>query len=229
MNVTAEILKHDQVYSASDNTNPDRYASGKVLNYASGASIVKPEVAEISVVPYNLHYEDAVGLFGVENYFLRVNLNVIGDIVLAEYMEQGYNAATIDLFNTYTSAGYSVAALDADAPENDTDWNSAATPAITLPDIGTETYLSVKLINNETGNMYNDNHLDVRLYTSEHEEHPFDEMFIKPKDHFFVGIHARNTRRLPYNIEVKIGEEYTKLEAITNKSYIMKTNERPSY
>lgn len=229
MNVTAEILKHDQVYSASDNTNPDRYASGKVLNYASGASIVKPEVAEISVVPYNLHYEDAVGLFGVENYFLRVNLNVIGDIVLAEYMEQGYNAATIDLFNTSTSAGYSVAALDADAPENDTDWNSAATPAITLPDIGTETYLSVKLINNETGNMYNDNHLDVRLYTSEHEEHPFDEMFIKPKDHFFVGIHARNTRRLPYNIEVKIGEEYTKLEAITNKSYIMKTNERPSY
>ena len=229
MNVTAEILKHDQVYSASDNTNPDRYASGKVLNYASGASIVKPEVAEISVVPYNLHYEDAVGLFGVENYFLRVNLNVIGDIVLAEYMEQGYNAATIDLFNTSTSAGYSVAALDADAPENDTDWNSAATPAITLPDIGTETYLSVKLINNETGNMYNDNNLDVRLYTSEHEEHPFDEMFIKPKDHFFVGIHARNTRRLPYNIEVKIGEEYTKLEAITNKSYIMKTNERPSY
>ena len=229
MNVTAEILKHDQVYSASDNTNPDRYASGKVLNYASGASIVKPEVAEISVVPYNLHYEDAVGLFGVENYFLRVNLNVIGDIVLAEYMEQGYNAATIDLINTSTSAGYSVAALDADAPENDTDWNSAATPAITLPDIGTETYLSVKLINNETGNMYNDNHLDVRLYTSEHEEHPFDEMFIKPKDHFFVGIHARNTRRLPYNIEVKIGEEYTKLEAITNKSYIMKTNERPSY
>ena len=102
MNVTAEILKHDQVYSASDNTNPDRYASGKVLNYASGASITRPDVEEISVVPYNLHYEDSVGLFGVENYFLRINLNVVGDIVLAEYMEPGYNAAKIDLFDATT-------------------------------------------------------------------------------------------------------------------------------
>ena len=229
MNVTAEILKHDQVYSASDNTNPDRYASGKVLNYASGASIVKPNVEEISVVPYTLQYEDAVGLFGVENYFIQINLNVVGDIVLAEYMEAGYNAATIDLFNTSVSSSYSLAAKDDDAPENDIDWNSAATPAITLPDIGTETYLSVELINEETGNIYNDTHLDVRLYTSDHEEHPYDLMFIKPKDYFFVGIHARNTRRLPYKIQVKIGEEYTPLASITNLSYIMKSNDRPSY
>ena len=229
MDVTAEILKHDQVYSASDNTNPDRYASGKVLNYASGASIKNADVEEISVVPYNLHYEDAVGLFGVENYFSRINLNVVGDIVLAEYMEPGYNAAKIDLFDTSVSPSYTLAAKDDDAPENDIDWNSAATPAITLPDIGTETYLSVQLINHETNNIYNDTHLDVRLYTSEHEEHPYDLMFIKPKDHFFVGIHARNTRRLPYNIEIKIGEEYTPLESITNRSYIMKSPDRPSY
>ena len=122
-----------------------------------------------------------------------------------------------------------MAAKDDDAPENDIDWNSAATPALTLPGIGTETYLSVQLVNHETGNMYNDTHLDVRLYTSEHEEHPYDLMFIKPKDHFFVGVHARNTRRLPYNIEVKIGEEYTPLESITNRSYIMKSNDRSSY
>ena len=155
MDVTAEILKHDQVYSASDNTNPDRYASGKVLNYASGASIKNADVEEISVVPYNLHYEDAVGLFGVENYFSRINLNVVGDIVLAEYMEPGYNAAKIDLFDTSVSPSYTLAAKDDDAPENDIDWNSAATPAITLPDIGTETYLSVQLINHETNNIYN--------------------------------------------------------------------------
>ena len=163
MNVTAEILKHDQVYSASDNTNPDRYASGKVLNYASGASITRPDVEEISVVPYNLHYEDSVGLFGVENYFLRINLNVVGDIVLAEYMEPGYNAAKIDLFDTSVSPSYSLAAKDDDAPENDIGWNSAATPSLFLPNIGTESYLSVKLVNHETGNMYTDAHLDVRL------------------------------------------------------------------
>ena len=229
MNVTAEILKHDQVYSASDNTNPDRYASGKVLNYATGATITKPDIQEVSVVPYNLHYEDTVGLFGVENYFLRVNLSVVGDIVLAEYMEPGFVAATVDPSDNTTSSGYALAAKDVDTPENDTDWNSAATPAITLPDIGTASYLSVKLINNKTGNIYTDSHIDVRLYTSQREEHPYDVMFIKPRDYFFVGIHARNTKRLPYNIEVKIGEEYSSLESITNRSYIMKSDDRPSY
>ena len=229
MNVTAEILKHDQVYSASDNTNPDRYASGKVLNYASGASIANADVEEISVVPYNLYYEDAVGLFGVENYFLRINLNVVGDIVLAEYMEPGYTAANIDLFDTSVSPNYSLAAKDDDAAENDIDYNSAATPTLTLPNIGTETFLSVQLINHKTNNIYNDNHVNVRLYTSEHEEHPYDLMYIKPKDYFFVGIHARNTRRIPYNIEVKIGEEYIPLESIADRSYIMKSLNRPTY
>ena len=170
-----------------------------------------------------------MGLFGVENYFLRINLNVVGDIVLAEYMEPGYNAAKIDLFDTSVSPSYNLATKDDDAPENDTSWNSAATPSLFLPNIGTESYLSVKLVNHETGNMYTDAHLDVRLYTSEHEEHPYDVMFIKPKDHFFVGVHARNTKRLPYNIEVKIGEEYTPLESIANRSYIMKSADRPSY
>ena len=229
MDITAEILKNDQIYSASDNTNPDRYASGKVLNYASGASITKPAIEEISVVPYNLHYEDTVGLFGVENYFIRVNLNVIGDIVLAEYMEPGYTAATVDFNDTSASPSYTTGIIDNSAAENDSGWVSAATPPITLPDIGTGSYLSVKLINHETGNMFNDSHVDVRLYTSEQEEHPYDLMFIKPKDYFFVGVHARNTRRLPYKIEVKVGEEYSRLESINNKSLIMKTNDRPTY
>ena len=96
MDVTTELLKQNQTYSASDNTNPDRYSSSRSLNYATGASISKAELAEINVVPFSLQYSDAVGLFGVENHFIKVKLNIIGDIVLKEYLEPGYIKADIN-------------------------------------------------------------------------------------------------------------------------------------
>ena len=229
MNVTTELLKVNNTYSASDNTNPDRYSSSKSLNYATGGSISKAETAEVNVVPFSLGYTDAVGLFGVENHFIKVKLNIIGDIVLKEYMEPGYIKADIDLNSTTSSPGYTIAFRDLDAAENDTAYSSAATPPLTLPAIGLDAYLSVDLQNLKTTNMYNDSNLDVRLYTSEHEEHPYNTMFIKPRDFFYVGIHARNTRRLPYNIQIDIGNEYKALESITDKSYIMRTSDRPSF
>ena len=56
MDVTTELLKQNQTYSASDNTNPDRYSSSRSLNYATGASISKAELAEVNVVPFSLQY-----------------------------------------------------------------------------------------------------------------------------------------------------------------------------
>ena len=32
-------------------------------------------------------------------------------------------------------------------------------------------------------------------------------MYVRLNDSFYVGFHARNTRRLPYNVELTIGEE----------------------
>lgn len=229
MDVTTELLRSNQTYSASDNTNPDRYSSSKTLNYATGGSISKAETAEVNVVPFSLEYSDAVGLFGVENHFIKVKLNIIGDIVLKEYMEPGYIKADINFTEQEADTDFTGGNLDQTGAENDTGYNSAATPPLTLPAIGLDAYLSVDLRNLKTSNMYNDTNLDVRLYTSEHEEHPYDTMYIKPRDFFYVGIHARNTRRLPYNIQIDIGNEYKALESITDKSYIMKVSDRPSF
>lgn len=229
MDVTNEILKNDQIYSASDNTNPDRYASSKVLNYAKGTSINNPDTPEISVVPFTLEYEDAIGLFGTENFFVKVRLVVDGDIVLVEYMEPGYTAASIDYNDSTTSPDYTAGLVNPVATESDVDWDSAATPPLTLPDIGTDTFLSVKLTKHATGNIYNDAHVDVRLYTSEREEHPYDTMYIKPTDHFYIGVHARNTRRIPYSLSCEIGKEYLAIDAITDLSYVMKTSDRPTF
>jgi hypothetical protein len=229
MNVTTEILRQNNTYSASDNTNPDRYSSSKSLNYATGASISKAEVAEVNVVPFSLQYEDAVGLFGVENHFIKVKLNIIGDIVLKEYLEPGYIKADIDFYSEEDDTGYVTSSLDQAGAESDPGYSSAATPPLTLPAIGSDSYLSVDLENLKASNIYNNSYLDVRLYTSENEEHPYDKMYIKPRDFFYVGIHARNTKRLPYKIQIDVGNEYKSLESIEDKSYIMRLADRPSF
>ena len=66
--------------------------------------------------------------------------------------------------------------------------------------------LSVILFNRGTGNQYVDKHLDVRLYNRDREEHPYDIMYVRPSDVFYIGFHARNTKRLPYNVTCEIGK-----------------------
>ena len=78
-------------------------------------------------------------------------------------------------------------------------------------------FVSVDLKNFKTGNIYTDSWLDVRLYTADKEEHPYDLMYIRPNQFFYLGIHARNTKRIPYNLELAIGEEYKPLEEIHDK------------
>ena len=140
MDVTTELLRSNQTYSASDNTNPDRYLSSKTLNYATGGSISKAETAEVNVVPFSLEYSDAVGLFGVENHFIKVKLNIIGDIVLKEYMEPGYIKADINFIEQEADTDFTGGNLDQTGAENDTGYNSAATPPLTLPAIGLDAY-----------------------------------------------------------------------------------------
>ncbi len=229
MDVTTQLLKQYQTYSASDNTNPDRYSSSKSLNYATGASISKAEIAEVSTVPFSLRYADSVGLFGVENHFIKVKLNVSGNNVQKEYMEIGYNKADINFFETENDVGFVTSSVDQAGAELDSGYASAATPPLTLPAIGLDAYLSIDLTNLKISNMYKNAYLDVRLYTSEHEEHPFDLMYIQPRDFFYVGVHARNTKQLPYSIQIDIGNEYKSLDSISDKSYIMKHSSRPNF
>ena len=71
-----------------------------------------------------------------------------------------------------------------------------------------DSYVSVDLENLKTGNKYIDNWFDVRLYSKSREEHPYDKMYVRLNDYFYIGFHARNTKRLPYNVKCVIGREY---------------------
>ncbi len=220
--VTQRILDRHIIYGASDNTNPAYSSSNRSLNYASGGSIQSPEQDQVSIIPYTINYRDTVGLFGKENHFIRVNVNINKEAAFACFEEKGWECAMITNTDDQAVNTYLPSLID-----NDLDLITVNTydPANLKPNtISTkpDSYISVDLKNLKTGNMYIDNWFDVRLYSKTREEHPYDKMYVRLNDFFYIGFHARNTRRLPYNVSCLIGKEYDSLNDIPDKRYLMK-------
>ena len=207
--VTPQILKTNEIYGASSNTNPAYASADRSLNYQVGGSIHRPELDKVSIIPYTLNYKDTVGLFGKENHFIRINVNIKPEAAFACFEEEGWECAMIytdlDLstVNTYQSAL-------ADPLQDLTTVNEYDPAALLRNSLArkSDAYVSVDLENLKTGNKYIDSWFDVRLYTANREEHPFDKMYVRLNDFFYIGFHARNTRRLPYNVKCVIGQEY---------------------
>ena len=80
---------------APDNTKRGYHSSSRSLNYASGGTIQRAERQEVTVVPRTLNYKDTVGLFGSENHFVRVQMNLDG-IALDCFEEPGWRARISD-------------------------------------------------------------------------------------------------------------------------------------
>tara|TARA_R100001086_G_C11796683_1_gene247768 strand:- start:133 stop:810 length:678 start_codon:yes stop_codon:yes gene_type:complete len=219
MDVTQEIRKNHAKYGSSDLTTASTLASSKSLNYSSGATITKPEENLITQVPRIINYQDTVGLFGVENHFVKISIEAEGNFLATSYEEEGWSSATI-VFEEL-SGDYITASINRSVgTEVDNTFVPATDESNPLPSGGTKYALSVELINNKTGNKYIDSWLDVRLYNSDKEEHPFDTMYVKTDAIFYIGFHARNTRRLPYNVSCTVGREFREVNSITDKSYI---------
>ena len=209
MNVTQEIRRNHITYGSSDNTNPKGLSASKSLNYANGASIQRPIVERVTRIPYTLRFKDTVGLFGVENCFVRVDVDVIDQElfgVASTIDSDGYLTVLWDItdqpiLDTYEQAQREGWPFPPNTPEGD---------ARVSGDLGSvlKPYVSVDLKNLKTGNKYVDSWLDIRLYTDKREEHPYDYMYVPEKSFFYIGFHARNTRRLPYNVECTIGDLY---------------------
>ena len=224
MNVTKEIQQNHIIYGASDYTAPHSLAGSRSLNYAEGASITKPAHQECSTIPHTFRYEDAVGLFGAENYFTKIKLDIKGDVAFACYEEEGWECAAISRDPGVVENTYDPGLVDRTAPCVD-NTNTYFCPRILdnkLPSIGGNAYVSIDLRNLKTGNMYNDDWVDIRLYSITREEHPYEKMYVKLNDSFYIGIHARNTKRLPFDVSCIVGMEYLTYEAIPDKKFLMK-------
>ena len=206
MDVTAEILQNHLTYGASDNTNPIGLSSSRSLNYAAGPSITRPDKARVTLIPYTLKYQDSVGLFGAENYFVKIDVTLNPIIAAACFEEPGWVCAQtkrkLEMDN-----GWEGAVID---ETKDLTTVNTYEPAFMKYSLNKQYkgYLSIDLKNLKTGNIYIDSWLDTRLYTADREEHPYDKMYVRENDSFYIGFHARNTRRLAYNVECLIGNEY---------------------
>ena len=210
MDVTQGINNAILTMGGSGTTNPSYAASSKSLNYAKDKNSIQNAATErVTAIPYVLNYKDTVGLFGAENIFIKVQLNIqsaasaFTNINTPEntyypvwtFFEEGIE-------NFYESALFDFAA----------DRNTVNTyePAKISNDLSTfnKPYVRVDLTNLKTGNQYIDNWFDVRIYTKNREEYAYDTIYLGINDYFYLGFHARNTRRLPYNVQVEIGNEY---------------------
>ena len=214
MDVTEEILRNTMLYGASDNTAPGGLASSRALNYSSGGSITKPENTTVSFIPFTLNYQDSVGLFGTENRFVKVNVRL--DLTAAGkcFEEFGWECARLSFGTDGTY--YWTGVID---PLKDLTVVNEYEPARMTDGISerVNAYLSINLNNLKTGNKYIDAWFDTRLYTADREEHPYDKMYVRTNDFFYIGFHARNTKRLPYNVDCLIGNEYVSSDEMTDE------------
>ena len=229
MSVTKEINDNYIVYGASDYTSSKGNAASKQLNYAAGASITKPDTQTISVIPHTFKYQDSVGLMGAENYFIKVQLTIVGDIVKSCFEEEFFSCANIkegqDLDPNYTRAEFDFGSF----PTVNT-YEEAIGAEDRLPFLpGGRGFLSVELNNLKTGNAYVDKDLEICLYTADREEHPYDKMYVQANDYFYIGFHARNTKRVSYDAECTIGTELRSYDSINDKRLIMRKLNSGSY
>jgi hypothetical protein len=206
-NVTQQIAKSNIIYGASVSANPAYTSANKSLNYSTGGSIHSPELERISIIPLPLEYQDTVGLFGKENHFIRVDVQINREVSNSCFEEIDWECGHVTdqastSINTYNSAIVN----SATDTETLNDYEPAEITANSVPNFS-DPWITVDLENLKTGNKYIDVWFDVRLYKSNREEHPYNKMFVREKDFFYIGFHARNTKRLPYNVKCMVGQE----------------------
>jgi hypothetical protein len=249
IDVTEQIRQYHQLYGGSDNTQQGGLAASKSLNYSHAPTMQQAQPVNTTVYPYTFKLSGQVGLFGAENYYLRVDVDMLTplDDDMEEYgwYPAKFTEGVPTTVNTYQSAQLD---FDLDPPPASPREGAQNTPEQqagirccafiggipsdpilncyypVLITTGVPTFydplISVDLNDIGVNNIYIDNWLETMLYTREKKMWGYDRMYIRPKDHFYVGIHARNTKHLPYNVDVIVGKEYVQSDEVADKSLI---------
>jgi len=217
IDVTPQVLEFHRIYGGSDNTNPAYSSSSRSLNYSEGGTIQRPENELVTDIPRELNYQDSVGLFGSENHYIKLNVRLENPISADNITINEYETAVISEERAVDDDEYTDINEGGPIPPHGQAYIDPTLDLVTVNDYEpaelsneiisniSSKYLKVELNNLKTGNKYIDAWLDVRLYNKNYDEHPYDVMYIKHNEPFYIGFHARNTRRLPYNALCTIG------------------------
>lgn len=218
MDVTTEVNKSLINMGGSGTTYAPYLSSAKTLNYAADKSSINNAAVEtVTAIPFTVKYQDTVGLFGTENIFIKLQLNIKSSSSAFANIEVPEN----DYFSVWT--------FIEDGTENTYDTGlfdfaniegivNTYEPSNISNDLSAfrNLYVRLDLKNLKTSNKYIDSWLDVRIYTRDKQEYPYDTIYINKNDYIYLGFHARNTKRLPYNVEMDVGYEYLEYDNLTN-------------
>ena len=204
MDVTQQVNRQ-MITSGGGSSRPEYFAVNRSLDRSKGSnSLINADTQRVTAIPYSVSFKDTVGLFGAENIFIKVQLDVQNSLDLTEggIEIDGYTELTIssdrntDIYWDEAVRDYSKDLLPIEntfePAEFSNDLNYNLRPLV-----------RIDLNNLKTGNKYIDAWFDVR-HKPNKEEHPYDVMYINPKGYFYIGFHARNTKRLPYNVSMTV-------------------------
>ena len=225
MNVTAEINKNIQQYGGSASSREDYLSSNKALNFAGGSNNINSAVGQsITAIPQFLDIKDEVGLFGAENNFIKIDLNILSSTTIFENIDSKENTYLpvwtfneTEIINDFETAEFD---FTLDIPIV-----NSYEPAFISNDLSQyrRPIISVSVQNLKSGNQYLDNWLDYQVYDNNKNPIDYDDFYIDVKSDFYLGFFARNTKRIPVNFKVLIGIEYlefTDLSADQRKRFI---------
>ena len=211
MDVTTQIRRHHQHYGGSDSTNPRYLSAQRSMQYGSGNNINSPIVLPtVHAVPFRFEFDDTIGLPGKENKFYKVNFDL--EIVNGCYEEPRWECVNVieqdydNLAPGGTNWNPALWLFNKDLQEIYQDYEPA-TVNRELPDYS-DPMASVHVMKQDTGNQYVDKWVDVRLYKEDHNEFPNNYAFSGLRGSATFGIHARNTKELPYKVALVIGKQF---------------------
>lgn len=218
MDVTTEVNKSLINMGGSGTTYAPYLASAKTLNYAADKSSINNAAVEtITAIPFTVKYKDTVGLFGTENIFIKLQLNIKSSssaFANIEVPENDYFSVWTFIedgtVNTYDTGVFDFANIEGIV--NTYEPSSISNDLSAFRNL----YVRLDLKNLKTGNKYIDSWFDVRIYTRDKQEYPYDTIYINKNDYIYLGFHARNTKRLPYNVEMDVGYEYLEYDNLTS-------------
>lgn len=219
MNVTTEINNKRNSMGGGGSSRQDYLSASKSLNLSSaGNNINTAQPRLVTAIPQSLSMKDSVGLFGPENKFFRLDIDIQGQITVFANIPTPEN--TYIPVWTFDEEGFEndfyTAEMDFSLDRSNVNDFEPAQATGELSKYN-RPVVSVELINLKTGNRFVDNWLDVQLYGRDRQPIEYDRIYTDINSDVYIGFHARNTKRLPYNVTVIIGEEYLDYASLTNE------------
>ena len=217
MDVTEQYLATLTQYGGSELSQADDLVGSGSIVYAKGPSMQRAVEQLVTSIPFEFNYVGDIGLMGTENIFFKIKLDIqdTGGVTNC-FEEPQYECLRVDIDGSDLDIAYEAAMADFDAEEGDMPIYEGARFTNELPFVNGDDLLGIRLTNVGTGNIYEDANVDSRLYSDCRFEHGYDDMLVKIKGSFYVGIHARNTKRNSYNVKCRIGTTYREKDRLTD-------------